>query len=159
MKKLFLLLPIAILVFTADTALACTCAPPQSPADELKRATAVFSGKLVKIKRHKEAAGMFATVEAVFKVKLVWKGDEKETVSVFTSSISSACGYGFKKGLTYLVYAYANEEGKLSTSICSRTTRFEDWHEDLGELGPGKVIAKSLQKSGTTLHLANFYCT
>ena len=141
MKSLLILISIVVIAFTADTALGCTCAPPQSPAQELKRATAVFSGKLVKIKKHNKAADIFATVEAVFKVKRVWKGVEQETVSVFTSSISSACGYGFKKGITYLVYAYGNEEGKLSTSICSRTTRFEDWHEDFEELGPGKVIS------------------
>ena len=138
MKRLLFLLSIAILVFTADTAFACTCAPPQSPAQELKRATAVFSGKVIKIKRHNKAAGTFATVEAVFKVGRVWKGVDEKTVSVFTSSMSSACGYGFKKGSTYLVYAYANEEGKLSTSICSRTSRFTDWHEDMEELGPEK---------------------
>lgn len=143
MKKLFFLLSIAILVFSADTALGCTCAPPQSAANELKRAAAVFSGKVVKVKRHNEAAGVFATVEAVFKVKQVWKGVEEENIRVFTSSISSACGYGFKKGSTYLVYAYADEHGKLSTSICSRTARFEDRHEDFEELGPAKVISKS----------------
>ena len=138
MKKLLFLLSTAILVLTADTALACTCAPPQSAANELNRATAVFVGKVVKIKQHNKAAGTFATVEAVFKVARVWKGVDEKTVSVFTSSMSSACGYGFKKGITYLVYSYANEEGKLSTSICSRTSRFTDWHEDMDELGPGK---------------------
>lgn len=143
MKRVLFLLSVAVIALTADTALGCTCDAPQSPAQELKRATAVFSGKVVKIKRDKKVADIFARVEAVFKVKRVWKGVEQETISVFTSSISTACGYGFKKGITYLVYAYGNEEGKLYTSICSRTDRFEDWHEDMEELGPGKVITKS----------------
>src|SRR3712207_1240946 len=117
MKRLLFLLAIAVVVFTAETALACTCAPPQSAARELKRASAVFSGKVEKVKGHKEVADIFASVEAEFKVERVWKGVEKEIVSVFTSPISSACGYSFKKGSTYLVYAYGNEQGKLSTSI------------------------------------------
>src|SRR5215213_7266617 len=73
MKRLLFLLSIAVLVFSADTVLACTCAPRQTAGDELKRATTVFSGKVVKIKRHREAAGIFASVEAVFKVARVWK--------------------------------------------------------------------------------------
>jgi hypothetical protein len=140
MKRLLFLLAIAVLVFSADTVLACTCAPRQSATDELKRATAVFSGKVVKIKRHKKAAGIFVSVEAVFKVERAWKGIDKKTISVFTSSISSACGFAFKKGLTYVVYAYGSEDGKLSTSICSRTSGFEDWHEDFEELGPKPQI-------------------
>jgi hypothetical protein len=143
MKRFLFLLSIAVLGFSADTGLACTCAPSPSAAHELKRATAVFSGKVVKVEKHNEAAGIFARVEAVFKVSRVWKGVENETVSVFTSSMSTACGYRFQKGLTYLVYAYGNEDGKLATSICARTARFEDWHEDFEELGPGNIITKS----------------
>lgn len=86
---------------------------------------------------------MFASVEAVFKIQRTWKGAENESISVFTSSMSSACGYGFKKGITYLVYAYGNAGGRLSTSICSRTSRFEEWHDDFEELGPGTAITKS----------------
>ena len=143
MKRLLFLLSIAVLVFSADSVFACTCEPPQSPANELKRATAVFSGKVVKVEGHNKVEDMFARVEAVFKVDRVWKGVEQETVRVFTSSMSSACGYGFKKSSTYLVYAYGNEHGKLSASICSRTSMFDDWHKDWDELGPGKVMTKS----------------
>src|SRR5688500_12848607 len=82
MKRLLFLLAIAVLVFGADTVLACTCAPRQSATDELKRATAVFSGKVVKIKRHKKAAGISASVEAVFKVERAWQGIDKKSISV-----------------------------------------------------------------------------
>lgn len=135
------LLLVGILLFHADAGHACTCAPAQSAARELARATAVFSGKVVEIKRHKRPADVFAGVEVRFRVEKVWKGAGGGVVSVFTSSHSAACGYAFRKGRTYLVYAHGDGEGRLSTSICSRTKRLKDAREDLGELGAGKDTA------------------
>ncbi len=61
MKSLtFSLLLVAYLVFGADTGFACTCAPAMSAARELERATAVFSGKVIEIRRHKQAGDIFA---------------------------------------------------------------------------------------------------
>lgn len=145
----------ASLMFGADTGLACTCAPAKSAAQELERSTAVFSGKVLEIKRHKQAEDIFAQVEVVFRVEKVWKGVERRTVSVFTSSWSAACGYGFKGGRTYLVYAYGNAEGRLSTSICSRTRRLKNAREDLGELGAGRDIAEDVPKGVDSSGMSN----
>jgi hypothetical protein len=139
----FKFFPIAFvfILVGAKSSFACTCVPPQSASQELKRATAVFSGKVVEIKRHKQPSNLFGTVEVIFEVKKVWKGVDETRVSVFTSSQSSACGYGFKEGRTYLVYAHGSAEERLATSICSRTRRLKDAREDLEELGAGKGIA------------------
>ena len=137
--KFFLIICVFTL-FGADSSLACTCAPSQSASQELKRATAVFSGKVVEIKRHKQPSNLFAAVEVIFEVQKIWKGVNEKTISIFTSSQSSACGYGFKAGRTYLVYAQGNADGGLATSICSRTRRLKDAREDLEELGSGKGI-------------------
>jgi hypothetical protein len=139
--KSFLIASLFMLV-GVRSGLACTCAPPQSATQELKRATAVFSGKVLEAKRHKQSADLFASVEVVFEVEKVWKGVDEKTVSIFTSSQSSACGYRFKEGRTYLVYAHGIAEGRLATSICSRTRRLKDAREDLKELGTGKGIAE-----------------
>ena len=77
-------------------------------------------------------------MEVIFEVKKAWKGVNEKTISIFTSSQSAACGYGFKTGHTYLVYAHGNDEGRLATSICSRTRRLKDAREDLEELGAVK---------------------
>ena len=141
MKSLMIsLLSVAFLVLGAEAALACTCAPAQSAAAELERAAAVFSGKVVEIKRQKRSEGLFARVEVVFRVEKAWKGVERKTVSVWTSSQSSACGYGFREGQTYLVYAYESAPGSLSTGICSRTRRLKDARKDLKELGRGRAV-------------------
>ncbi len=142
MKTLMLcLLLAASLAFGAEAGLACTCAPSKGPAEELQLAAAVFSGKVVEIKRHKQAEDIFARVEVVFRVGRVWKGVEGATVSVFTSPHSAACGYAFKGGRTYLVYAHQGAKGRLSTGICGRTRRLKDAGEDLKELGAGREVA------------------
>jgi hypothetical protein len=147
MKSLmFSLLLVVSLTLATDTTLACTCVPAKSAAREFERATAVFSGKVVEVRRHKQAEDIFAGVEAVFRVEKVWKGVERRTVSVFTSSQSSACGYGFKEGRTYLVYAHGGAEGRLSTSICSRTRRLKDAGEDLKELGADREMTEDASK-------------
>ncbi len=147
MKSLLLfVLMIASVMLSADAALACTCAPAGSAARELDRSTAVFAGKVVEVRRHRRAQDIFGEVEVVFRVEKAWKGVEARTVSVFTSSHSAACGYGFKRGRTYLVYAHANADGRLSTGICSRTRRLKDAGEDVKELGEGREVAGGAPK-------------
>jgi hypothetical protein len=145
--KLFLAVGVFLLVCVKSIH-ACTCAPPQSASKELERAAAVFSGKVVSIKRHKGASDLFTRVEVVFEVKTAWKRVESAEISIFTSAQSSACGYSFKAGRTYLVYAHGNDDGRLVTSICSRTRRLKDAREDLKELGSGKAIAQKMAGEG-----------
>lgn len=135
--KFFLIACIFMLVGVRSS-LACSCAPPQSASQELSRATAVFSGKVLEVKRHKRSADLFASVQVLFEVEKVWKGIDSKKVGIFTSSQSSACGYGFEEGRTYLVYAHGIAERRLATSICSRTSKLKDAREDLKELGTGK---------------------
>lgn len=116
---------------------ACSCAPPESPSDELKRATAVFSGRVVEVKEHKGTSSPSRMIEVVFKTAKAWKGSDRVTISVFTPSSSAACGYRFTVGVDYLVYAYNGEEA-LTTGLCSRTKRLDKAHADLDELGSGE---------------------
>jgi hypothetical protein len=147
MKTLMLgLLLVASLAFGAETSLACTCAPSKGPAEELELASAVFSGEVVEIRKHKQSGDIFGGVEAVVRVERAWKGVEAATVSVFTAAHSAACGYRFKQGRTYLVYAYKDAEGRLSTGICGRTRRLKDAGEDLKELGAGREVAGGRSK-------------
>ena len=141
MKSLIsLLFFLGIFAIGAGVGLACTCVPPPAPAEALGEAAAVFSGKVIQIKKHKPAEDIFGGVEVVFRVNRAWKGIDKSTARVFTSSQSAACGYNFSKGETYMVYAAGNSHGRLSTSICSRTKRLKDAREDLDALGAGKKL-------------------
>ena len=140
------LLLAASLAFGAEYGLACTCAPPKGPAEELGLAAAVFSGKVVESRRRRRGGGIFAGVEAVLRVERVWKGVEGATVSVFTAAHTATCGYGFKQGRAYLVYAHKDAGGRLSTGICGRTRRLKDAGEDLKELGAGREVTGGTPK-------------
>ena len=149
MKRVKLgLLIITFLLLNSDISFACTCAGPQPVAQSLAQATAVFSGKVVEIKRVKRESKPgreidWLNVEVVFAVNTVWKGIDHRVISVFTSSQSTACGYGFKDGRTYLVYAHGETQENLSTSICTRTKRLKDARGELKELGAGKSMHRS----------------
>jgi hypothetical protein len=134
------LLAIAALLAFDTAGFACTCLPYENPAKELEQSAAVFSGKVLDVRRSPKGAGLFTRVEAVFEVERAWKGVGERTISVFTSSQSSACGYGFKKGEAYLVYGSKDGEGRLITSICSRTRRLKDAGDDVKELGEGRAV-------------------
>jgi hypothetical protein len=142
MKSLiFFLVLFASFIFSSESILACSCLPAKSAAQELEISTAVFSGKVTKIKRHKNAENIFGSVEVIFNVDKAYKGVKKKTISVFTSSDSASCGFNFKVNQAYLVYAHGNDEGKIQASICSRTKRLKDAREDLKELSAVKNIA------------------
>lgn len=143
MKSLVLIIVALRLLHT--TSFACTCLPSENATKELGISAAVFSGKVLEVRRNQQETGVFTRVEAVIEVERIWKGVEKRTISVFTSNQSSACGYGFKKGESYLVYASKDAEGRLITSICSRTRRMKDAGDDLKELGEGKAVAEERQ--------------
>src|SRR5205823_463106 len=67
-------------------------------------------------------------------------------VSVRTEGNEGMCGFGFKTGRDYLVYAFRDQraaETMLETSICTRTQELPGADADIRELGkPETVFAK-----------------
>jgi hypothetical protein len=109
---------------TDQRALACSCARPGNPREELRRRDAVFSGEVTSINREK--------IE--FKVEKFWKGPRAKKVSIRYEQ--SDCTYVFVTGKKYLVYAFGKEI--LETDICTRTKELDKASDDLKELGEGK---------------------
>ena len=151
-----LIISLALLLALDTTGFTCTCMPFKNASKELEQSAAVFSGKVLAVKGNEQQGGFYTSVEVVLEVDRSWKGIEEKTVSVFTSSQSSACGYGFKKGEEYLVYASKTTEGRLTTSICTRTRRIKEADDDLKELGEGKEVSREKSELGvhTTVRLA-----
>lgn len=52
-------------------------------------------------------------------------------LEVVTGIHGPSCGYAFKAGRRYLVYAWNRPVGRLYTGLCSRTQPIEDAEEDL----------------------------
>jgi hypothetical protein len=117
-----------ILLGAADAALACSCAPPPPPEDVLKSSSAVFTGTVLGV----TTSGGDHVVR--LRVETTWKGAKCGEVTVLTATEDAACGYTFQAGESYLVYA-TEEQGKLSTNLCSRTKLTSDAGEDLTALG------------------------
>ena len=46
-------------------------------------------------------------------------------IEIVTGYGGGDCGYAFQTGMDYVVYAYLDAQGRLATSICSRTRQLD----------------------------------
>jgi hypothetical protein len=145
-----------LLLVTAPSAWACSCAPIGSnpPCQATWDVSAVFTGMVTDImgtrpiiaqpENGKSTAGRQRADAPIPTLTLpqrtvrlqigeVLTGVERELkeIEVLTGFGGGDCGYGFEVGVSYIVYAYKNSDGQLSTGICSRTRPLKDADEDL----------------------------
>ena len=96
----------------------------QDAKTEMEKSDAVFVGSVKDIQKDT------MTHKISFNVSSSYKGTQEDALSISTNSESAACGVSFEKGKEYLVYASKNENGSLSTNLCTRTalasTRSDD---------------------------------
>lgn len=114
---------LVVFYFVSLLAEACTCVFP-SFEEQMKIATRVFTGKVIDVTQQEDGISKIN-----LKTTKTWKGNPKETISVYTSSDTAACGYPFEPDEEYLVYATGDQ--RLNVSLCSRTKRLTDASEDL----------------------------
>jgi hypothetical protein len=116
----------------APRASACSCMK-LTPQEGFTSSTAVFTGEVTDIRKNESTP--FGGREVTLRVKKLWKGDPRKTIEVHTAGSSAACGYPFKIGETYLVYAVSDEADPMRVSLCSRTAPVDQAKEDLSYLG------------------------
>ncbi|MEK5520889.1 hypothetical protein MHI39_01205 [Heyndrickxia sp. FSL K6-6286] len=119
---------------------ACSCAELPGVEEEFERSKAVFSGKVIDIREKRSLKG-YTTKSVLFEVTNTWKGVEQSQIIITTGQGGGDCGYDFKEGEEYLVYAYESTMyGKktLVTIICDRTNELGSSEEDLAILGEGQ---------------------
>ena len=97
-----------------------------------QQSKAVFVGEVV----GEEKDGDTRTFD--FKVEKYWKGSNAKNVEILVYETARYQAW-FKKGGKYLIYATADEDGKLRVSRCSRSRNVENAEEDLQKLGKGKI--------------------
>ena len=143
MRPVVLLLGIVIVVLLASPrANACTCAGNSPPCDSFGTASAVFSGTVIservseqpKQTDRNEVEIDWAPRAVKFSIEQAYSGVTGTEVEVFTGRGGGDCGYSFRSGQRYLVYAYRYKD-KLTTGICTRTRLFTQATEDLAFLG------------------------
>jgi hypothetical protein len=107
-----------ILIVFPDKSYACDCMK-KSPEDAFQKNDVVFEGKVLEV-QEKDGGG----IKTLFEVKKIWKGTSSSQIIIYTSV--SSCRFPFAKGGEYLVFSSYRGEGKLETSICSRTKRLDE---------------------------------
>lgn len=95
---------------------------------------AVFIGKVVS----ESKSGDVKTFE--FEVETYWKGANKRKINI-NAYETMRYQAQFEVGERYLIYANANDDGKLSVGRCSRSREADDASEDVEKLGTGKKPA------------------
>jgi hypothetical protein len=136
MKVKFTLFPILILII-GSVKIAFSCEPiiPRHPFRDSK---IVFSGELVEITETNDRC--LNVIK--FKIDRYWKGNVTEYVSVQTPT-TLCCGYGFKDGEKYLVYAYPEKGTRFETSVgWVFTGNLAEGH--FKKLGKGKLLEPTL---------------
>ena len=114
MKPFLALLALsAVLPFDAQ---ACSCLGNPPVPEAVADSTRVFLGTVTAIERHD---GLLEHV--TFQVSEHFKGAATPTVVVENHANGPMCGYPFREGGSYVVYA-RGDDGTLHTSSCSRTT-------------------------------------
>jgi len=120
---------------------ACRCPKKQTADEAWESAQAIFSGRVLDVKKDAGATDELK-VKVDFEVLEAWKGPKGKRVSVHTSGRGPDCGFVFKKGEKYMVYAFGE---KLLVDQCSRTVAL-----DGGKLNPKPSKKMTAQKSSTT---------
>lgn len=154
--KLYLsLIPLLLIgqLFFNQPCSACNCVFPSEPKEALQSADLVFSGKVVEIKsdvwENRQKGEIYDFRKVVrFEVDRIWKGESKSQIIVLTNY--STCGFEFKEGKSYFVYAYQDDRtGKPEwhVSTCSRTGELSSATKDLEVLGTGSEPSEKVNLS------------
>ena len=129
----------ALMVVLSDDAMACECGMGSLPCQSAF-VDAVFAGTAHSITPLPDDGpppppGSFRIpryVRVEFTDAVAFRGSQASTMSVVTPGSGLACGYEFKEGQRYLVYANRSADGAgLVTGMCSRTRLFANANEDL----------------------------
>lgn len=127
------------IMLAVTSAAACSCAGGSSPCQEYGRASVVFVGTPIAVRTVARPASAdrddldyWAPRTFKFSIETAFLGITPAETEVSTGLGGGDCGYDFKIGKSYVVYAYkSGKTGRLVTSICSRTNPFENANEDI----------------------------
>lgn len=117
----------------------CMCAYREDVATALAGAHAVFTGRVVAVRDTVIGEGHFPgpyVRRVTLRVDRAWKGVDSSTVVVVTGMGDADCGFPFRRGGRYLVFAHRRPDGLLEAGICDRTARLRRAARTLRALGP-----------------------
>ena len=127
-----LLLAVAV-SFAAPSAIeACSCGRSGPPCQAAWSADAIFSGTVRSIDVSEPFNGDDRSRHTVirFEVDQRFRNVPSGQIEIVTDAFST-CSYRFTRGEKYVVYAQRREDGRFTTSICSRTRLLAEATDDL----------------------------
>lgn len=145
MRVFFVVAVLALGLLDPSYASACSCIP-QNVKQAFLASGSIFAGRVVKIEPNEDSERGGYTV--TFEVSEAWKGVRDPILKVNTAGNSAICGYAFKNGQDYLVYATKEPGYDLRVSLCSRTQPLDQAAEDLKELGE-PAVSMSQKSAGS----------
>lgn len=133
------LIPLVAGIFASapPCAAVCDCIGPRTAQAARSHADAVFAGVAASVRDtlvREEPGRMQAYTAVTFRVRSGWKGVRTRDVTVLTGL--NTCGFPFRRGESYLVYARApvGDSRPLLTGICTRTAATRDAAADIRAL-------------------------
>ncbi len=134
-RGLVMTLMIGATILVGDqSAFACSCIMSGPPCQATWSADAVFAGTVVSMTPLERDASRdaFQSLLVRFQVDRAFVPASAAFMEVATGMGGGDCGYRFKVGQKYLVYANRNSSSqRLTTGICSRTRPLAEAAEDL----------------------------
>ena len=131
-----------VLIVSAGDVFACTCMHLRGTVETgYESHPKIFSGKVISSVK----SGNYS-LKVKIQVQNSWKGKLPKIVTVFTGAQTSMCGFPFKKGKSYLIYADGEKMKDLSVTLCSRTTLLSNAAEDMEALNNLQKETKSSPK-------------
>ena len=152
-----------VLFALTSQAIACSCAGTRKPCEAYGDASAVFVGTVTFSTTTKVKDGAYEFTKRLVRLHVdrAIRNVEVSDIDVMTGWGDADCGFGFRLGGQYLVYAYSTEQKVLATSICTRTRPLSDakadleFIEGLSKAAPGGTIFGGVQLRRTSI--ANDY--
>lgn len=117
---------------------ACSCDLPEPASVRLDASDAVFLGTVernrslgcqVFVQSSMDQTETRFTVEEGFKAAA-----EGDTIEIVHGTSGASCGVVFQEGESWLVFARANEDGRLTTALCDGNNLEGDAQDDLAAL-------------------------
>lgn len=137
LKFLWLTVFFIVILFGFEKANACSCVSSKPPCGGVGKSSIVFSAEVLNVTIHPEERTEkykdlmpFIGKKAQVKVLENFSNTTAKNLVVETGLGGGDCGFDFKKGEKYLIYARENK-GRLLTSICSRTQKLSTAQEEI----------------------------
>lgn len=147
---LFLFLSMTSLFTFPTAAQACKCVKSDAVLENKSSNDAVFEGTASSVKASTLSALRSGgkTIKASFQVNEVWKGLVTPSIEVLTAVNEDSCGFAFKEGERYLVFATAT--GKSLEASCSATVLHSEASGHYELLGSGSLPPQPASAEHTT---------